>query len=402
MIEHLCFFVIISGRPILQAKRTQPSFQQRAGPALYTGAPSDVLSHSTDFVYEEVSNLSPPMAQLQGVDSQGYLLESQQQAIVIGSQGGGNMSAAAPYNNVTMMAGSPQNVSQAPISQFRSASLSPQQHQLHPGSPQNNFIPQQMAAGSQMQSIPVTESLISSMQNAQIESELQMTINDLKIEPVSQPVQVSPLQQENLEMDFLMPNAQLNSLIQNTDFDQFNQVANQYMENKNTYNYGGGYSNQSFVHQTCGYSARGSQNHDLQDVIEVLDMVDGAPPRGEPCEDYDEVDCARLDNFDMSGLTPRSAMSALKQTVQVEPEIMKPKTVTEKEVKPEPYTRSVTSQTQTMSKEPAIGKKTVVTRETSAQAETSRKTSTSGKNLNSSRQEYKQVCFGFLNHLGIM
>lgn len=378
-----------SGRPVLQAKRTLPSYNQSVGPALYSGAPTNVLSQSADYLYEEVSNLSPPMAQLQGIGSPQYVLEGQGQTMVVGSQDDSSMSVASPYNGRTMMAGSPQSLVQTSVPQFGAGALSPQ-HQLHSSSAQNNFISQQMIASSQVQGIPVSESVLSSIQNAQVESELQMTINDLKIEPVSQPVQVSPLSSENLEVDFLIQNAQLSSMM-NTGFDQYNQMANQFTENKNIISYGGGYSSQQpFMQQTCSYSARGSQDNDLQDVIEVLDLVDGAPPRAEPCEDYDEVDSARVDTFDMSGLTPRSGTATsklLEQTAKFEPGVTKAVTVSKDEVKPEPYTKlleekTVTTQPEAAGKlgpEPAVNNKNNVTIETRVEVESPQKTTTAAQ-----------------------
>ncbi|XP_060560227.1 nuclear factor NF-kappa-B p105 subunit-like isoform X2 [Ruditapes philippinarum] len=378
-----------TGRPVLHAKRTLSSFHQTNSPALYSGASADILSHSTDFVYEEVSNLSPPMAQMQGASSPQYFMEGQTMAM--DNSVGSNMSATSPYNNGGVMMGSPQNMSQASVQQFGAGALSPQ-HQIHPSSPQNNAMSPQMPMGSQMQSMPVSESGMLNSQVAQIESDLQMTINDLKLEPVSQPVQVSNLSSENLEMDYILSHTQLNSPLNTSLFDQYNQAASQVMENKG---YQGQYRNygyikqQPFTQQTCRYTARGSQDTDLQDVIDVLDMVDGAPPRGEPCEDYDEVDSARADNFDMSDLVSRSVASPgnfIPQSAKIDPGITKGVTVSEPvQEQPAPYIPSVHDVTsrQTVvsqsSKETTVTTKTITTKETCVQAESVQKTDTSAQ-----------------------
>ncbi|XP_053392566.1 nuclear factor NF-kappa-B p105 subunit-like [Mercenaria mercenaria] len=380
-----------AGRPVLQAKRTLPSFQQTTAPALYSSAPTDVLSHSTDFVYEEVSNLSPPMGQLQGGGSPQYFMEGQ----TVGVDTSSNLSAASPYGNSAMMIGSPQNVGQTSVPQFGAGALSPQ-HQLHPASPQNNFLSQQMPMGSQMQNMPVTETGMSSAQTAQMESDFQMTLNDLKVEQVTQPVQVSTLSSESLEIDFLLSGAPLNTHAPlNTGiFDQYNQAASQVTENRNFQgqygNFGASYTKQPYMQQSCGFYARGSQDADLQDVIDVLDMVDGAPPRAEPCDDYDEVDSARADRYDMTALTPRSGSSAgqlFEQTAKLEPGMTKAVTVSEQlTVQPEPYTSSVEEEVVTRQPltsendtEPIVAKKTLATTETSVPAKSLQRTDSSAQ-----------------------
>ena len=320
------------------------------------------------------------MVQMQGASSPQYFMEGQ--AVGMETTVCSSMSASSPYNNGGMMIGSPQNLNQPSVQQFGAGALSPQ-HQVHPSSPQNNVLSPQMPIGSQMQSIPVSESGMLNTQPSQIEADLQMTINDLKIEQVSQPVQVSNLSSENLEIDYILSQTQINSPLNTGLFDQYNQAASRVIENKGYQgqygNYGYG-KHQPYTQQTCRYIARGSQDTDLQDVIDVLDMVDGAPPRG---EDYDEVDSARVDKFDMSDLTPRSASCSGKlseQMAKIEPEMTKGVTVSEQMVaQPEPFPSVHDRQTLISqdNKETEVTKKT--TTDTCVQAENVKKTDTSGK-----------------------
>lgn len=338
------------------------------------------------------------MVQLQGVCSPQYLPGGASHTLGAVSPNGSTLSATSPYSNGAMMVDSPINIGQTSISQLSPGDLSPQQ-QMHPTSSPINFGSQQMIIGSQsipvacvQQTIPAPESIqvtavvVPSSQNTQIQSNLQLTMGDLKLEQVIEPIQVSSLSSNSLESDFMWTNSQLHAEL----FDRSNLTANQYVNYQESDVKAmdaqlGGFA-QHYGSQSCGWQARGTGGiSDLQDVIDVLDCI--------PAGGYDEVDSARTDKFDTNDLVARSAGSVstlLKQTAKLEPGIMT-KTLSEQQMtQPTPFTASVAediiarqplvSQSSDDDREPTVTRKTVTT-ETSVQAESVHKTDTAGNNL---------------------
>lgn len=317
-----------NGRQVLHAKRSPHIFRQPMAPALYSDAPADVIANSTEFLYEEVSHLSPPMAGLGGAHSPQYYNGNVSQTLV------------SPSDSAMMM-GSPQNMGQT------FSALSPQ-HSIQQHSPQNSLL-----MASQNQSMPITETF-SGSQVSLAASDLQMNLSGLKIEQYSQPVQATGMQGVDIETDFCHTNSQLNTQI----FDQYSQRVNQVFSS----DYGmkpleSQLEMPHFGTQSCAWQARGNDT-DLQDVIDVLEMVDGTPTRD---DGYDEVDSAKVEKFEMSELVARSASSssydlkesavpsavtkspALHQTAKLEPGISTPVTVTDdRPEEPVPYPTAVT------------------------------------------------------------
>ncbi|KAL4240500.1 Nuclear factor NF-kappa-B p105 subunit [Mactra antiquata] len=361
-----------NSRQILQAKRTQATFQHHQTSPQYTEATVDIMSDPSKFIYEEVNlSLSPPcnVEQLQNAVANQYFNEPSPQMIGVTSPSNSSMSAASPYNGSmtlgspqnngqtlsSMTLGSPQNSGQTLNSGGQYGAISSQMH-LDPHSPQNVHVQQIV---SQHQSIPMVDT--------QMHANLQMTLSDVKSE---QPVQVSSMPSDNVEADFLWPNQQLNTDM----FDQYNANASRIMEDKNfvfdtqsalslkNVDQQMGQFQQHYGMQSCAYQARSPRgcDTDLQDIIDVLDMVDGAPPRSDPCEGYDEVDHVGPRGgprgYDMMELVSRSAGSGgvINQTAKLEPSLGKAVPVSEEGSSDLPLTVTLSEKTGTSVSSPTI------------------------------------------------
>ncbi|WAQ97288.1 NFKB1-like protein [Mya arenaria] len=259
-------FNIPTDRRFARAQRSLAQYTQQSNVAMFTSQTPDILTNSTEFVYEEVSNMSPPSQQV-GPTTPPLLYSMGPQTSAPGSV----FSAATPSPYNQMMSGSPQSIMSGGLSpQHTVMQASPQSMQAM--SPQGNLgSPLGMGDTSQGgiqfggQMLQATSESI--LQASQFQSGMHMTaVTSMHGQPQNQPLQVP----SDIETDLLADPDMLYQLQQQAQGYSGSQSAKQ-MQYELQQQYG-----------TCAFQARGTQypaDTDLQDVMSII-------------EGFDEVDAA--------------------------------------------------------------------------------------------------------------